>query len=90
VQLTADWMPRARFDHAAHVSETCVSCHGKAPESKHATDILIPGIARCRECHGGAGSSAKVASDCLMCHTFHLPSRGLWLRASANPEKAAR
>ena len=90
VQLTADWMPRARFDHAAHISETCVSCHGKAPESKHATDILIPGIARCRECHGGTSSSAKVASDCLMCHAFHIPSRGLWLRASANPEKATR
>jgi predicted CXXCH cytochrome family protein len=91
VQLTADWMPRARFDHAAHVSETCVSCHGKAPESKHATDILIPDIARCRECHGGSGSSAvKVASDCLMCHAFHIPSRGLWLRAAAKADEGAR
>jgi predicted CXXCH cytochrome family protein len=90
VRLTADWMPRARFDHAAHVSETCVSCHTGAPESKHATDILLPGIARCRECHGGSGSSAKVASDCLMCHPFHVPSRGAWLRTVANSEPAAR
>jgi predicted CXXCH cytochrome family protein len=88
VQLTANWMPRARFDHAAHISETCVSCHAGAPESKHATDILLPGINRCRECHGGSGTSAKVASDCLMCHPFHIPSRGLWLRAAANPHEA--
>jgi predicted CXXCH cytochrome family protein len=90
VQLTANWMPRARFDHAAHISETCVSCHAGAPESKHAMDILLPGINRCRECHGGSGTSAKVASDCLMCHPFHIPSRGLWLRAAANPREARR
>ncbi len=90
VQLTADWMPHARFDHATHVSETCVSCHGNAPESKHASDILIPGIARCRECHGGAGTSAKVGSDCLMCHGFHILSRGAWMQASGQGEEAAR
>jgi predicted CXXCH cytochrome family protein len=90
VQLTSDWMPRARFDHAAHISETCVSCHAKAPDSRYATDILLPGIARCRECHGGTGSAAKVASDCLMCHPFHIPSRGLWLRTTSEPIQAAR
>jgi predicted CXXCH cytochrome family protein len=88
VQLTSDWMPKARFDHAAHISETCVSCHAGAPKSKRATDILLPRIARCRECHGGTGSSAKVASDCLMCHPFHLPGRGLWLRTSREPVQA--
>jgi hypothetical protein len=81
VQLTSDWMPRARFDHAAHISETCVSCHSSAPKSKHASDILVPDIARCRECHGGVDSSAKVGSDCLMCHPFHNSARGAWLRS---------
>ena len=90
VQLTADWMPRARFDHAAHISETCVSCHARAPESKHATDILIPGISRCRECHGGADSPAKVASDCLMCHAFHVPNRGLGLKTTAKTAQVER
>jgi predicted CXXCH cytochrome family protein len=90
VRLTSNWMPRARFDHAAHISETCVSCHDTAPKSKHATDILLPDIARCRECHGGAGSSAKVASDCLMCHPFHIPSRGAWLRTAGRSAQAAR
>jgi predicted CXXCH cytochrome family protein len=90
VQLTSDWMPRARFDHAAHISETCVSCHSNAPESKRATDILLPTISRCRECHGGTDSSAKVASDCLMCHPFHIPNRGLWLRTADNAGQATR
>ena len=90
VRLTSNWMPRARFDHAAHISETCVSCHTNASRSKHATDILLPDIARCRECHGGAGSSAKVASDCLMCHPFHIPSRGAWLRTTGKSTQATR
>ena len=90
VQLTSDWMPRARFDHAAHISETCVSCHSRAPDSKHASDVLLPGISRCRECHGGTDTSAKVASDCLMCHPFHIPNRGLWLRTADNATQAGR
>lgn len=90
VQLTSEWMPRARFDHAAHISETCVSCHAKAPESKHATEILLPGIKRCRECHAGADTSAKVASDCLMCHPFHIPNRGPWLRTADKAGQATR
>jgi predicted CXXCH cytochrome family protein len=90
VRLTSNWMPRARFDHAAHISETCVSCHTSAQKSKHATDILLPDIARCRECHGGMESSAKVASDCLMCHPFHNPSRGVWLRTVGKQTQAAR
>ena len=90
VQLTSDWMPRARFDHSAHISETCVSCHSGAPESKHATDVLLPSISRCRECHGGTESPAKVTSDCLMCHPFHIPNRGLWLRTADNTGQAAR
>ena len=90
VQLTSDWMPRARFDHAAHISETCVSCHSKAPESKYASEILLPTISRCRECHGGAETAAKVTSDCLMCHPFHIPNRGLWLRTADNAGQATR
>jgi hypothetical protein len=89
VRLTSNWMPHARFNHAAHVSEKCISCHGDAPKSEHSTDILIPGIARCRECHGGATSATKVASNCLMCHQFHIPGRGPW-QASSNARQTAQ
>jgi hypothetical protein len=45
--------------------------HGVAP-SEDASDILIPGIERCRSCHaGGAGQRYRVTSECAMCHAFH-------------------
>lgn len=81
VRLTSDWMPYARFDHAAHRTQTCISCHDTAERSEHATDILIPSITKCRECHGGVGDTTKVASSCLMCHQFHLPNHGALLKA---------
>ncbi|HWM68504.1 MAG TPA: cytochrome c3 family protein [Steroidobacteraceae bacterium] len=76
VRLTQNWMPRARFNHAAHITQPCTSCHNTAERSKHSSDILMPGIAKCRECHGGAGDTSKLSSDCVMCHRFHLPNRG--------------
>jgi predicted CXXCH cytochrome family protein len=76
VRLTQNWMPRARFNHAAHITEPCTSCHNTAERSKQSSDILMPGIAKCRECHGGAGDNSKLESDCVMCHRFHLPNRG--------------
>jgi hypothetical protein len=76
VRLTQNWMPRARFNHAAHITEPCTSCHNTAEHSKRSSDILMPRIAKCRECHGGANDTSKLSSDCVMCHRFHLPQRG--------------
>jgi hypothetical protein len=51
--------------------------------SDEATDILLPGIASCRECH--IGDSAVVAmaepnnrmpSSCVTCHYYHVPTQG--------------
>lgn len=68
------WMPAARFGHAAHRSETCSSCHG-AETSTKASDVLMPGIGQCRDCHAGsAPTPRKVASDCGLCHGFHVVS----------------
>jgi len=76
VRLTQNWMPRARFNHAAHITQPCNSCHNAAERSKRSSDILMPRIAKCRECHGDASDSSKLSSDCVMCHRFHLPNRG--------------
>ena len=49
---------------------------GKSP-SKASSDILIPEIAECRNCHGGATARAsRVASDCVLCHVFHRQENG--------------
>lgn len=77
VVLNKKWMPLARFDHASHATKTCTSCHKNAEKSKTSSDILIPKIKTCRECHAGGRDKVKLASDCVMCHQFHLPNRGL-------------
>jgi hypothetical protein len=78
VRVTQTWMPRARFDHAAHATTECTKCHAAALESKKSEDVLMPGISTCRSCHGGSADSGRVRSDCGMCHQFHLPGRGLF------------
>jgi len=89
VRLTQNWMPRARFNHAAHITEPCTSCHDSAERSKRSSDILMPRIAKCRECHGDANDASKLSSDCVMCHRFHLPNRGRFDTAAmkAGPSK---
>ncbi|MEI9927133.1 MAG: cytochrome c3 family protein [Sphingomonas sp.] len=62
------------FDHAAHRTEACASCHD-ARMSANASDLLLPGIKTCRTCHGGEASTAKVPSSCAMCHSYH-PAEG--------------
>jgi predicted CXXCH cytochrome family protein len=89
VHLTEHWMPLARFSHAAHISQPCTSCHEGADKSKRATDILMPKIEKCRECHGGAADTTKVPSDCVMCHQFHMPNRGRLFvtKTAADPKR---
>jgi hypothetical protein len=70
VTLQTDALPRAHFSHAAHAAEPCASCHAAA-KSKDSRDVLLPGIARCRECHGGEQTARKVPSTCVLCHDFH-------------------
>jgi predicted CXXCH cytochrome family protein len=58
------------FDHRPHAAQSCGSCH-QAARSQSASDVLIPGIATCRGCHGGEHTSKPVASPCAMCHDYH-------------------
>lgn len=73
-RLPAKKMPAARFDHDAHRLASCESCHGNVRESTSASDILLPRIARCRECHADPGKPGKINSPCLQCHWHHLPN----------------
>lgn len=82
VRLTPQFMPRARFDHASHSTSACTDCHKNAQQSKQSSDVLMPKIAVCRDCHGGSKDKRKLQSDCLMCHQFHLPGSGLFDESS--------
>lgn len=82
IRWTANWHPSANFPHARHATIQCSDCHSKS-SSKKATDLSIPGIAKCRECHAGTAASAgKLATGCADCHIFH--------RHAAAPSEAAR
>ena len=67
--VKTQWMPHAKFDHDAHRGFSCVSCHAKALTSTEASDILLPGIAICKTCHGPGPDHADAR--CSECHTYH-------------------
>jgi predicted CXXCH cytochrome family protein len=71
VRANTSWMPQARFDHKAHGHVKCAECHAVA-QSKLSTDVSMPAIETCRECHAGSRpAEGKVMSNCLLCHGFH-------------------
>ena len=81
VRLTDSFYPHANFSHAAHDTEvsSCDSCHN-ASASTTATDVLIPNLESCRDCHGssfaGRNDPAQIPSTCIMCHGFHFDAKG--------------
>jgi predicted CXXCH cytochrome family protein len=80
VRLADHWLPLARFSHAKHVTTACTDCHA-ARGSKQSSDVLLPGIGKCRECHASGNETARQPSTCLICHGFHVGKQAL--RASA-------
>jgi predicted CXXCH cytochrome family protein len=72
VAQTTRYMEHGWFDHDDHNDdgEQCSDCHAAA-RSTNANQLLIPGIKTCRDCHGGEGSDADVASSCASCHEYH-------------------
>ncbi len=83
------------FDHNAHKTETCQSCH-KADTSRSATDLLIPDQDSCRDCHvGGSGASLRsvdepVNSSCAMCHDYHSGAGAPWATRPENQRAKGR
>ena len=75
VRKTHPWLPKSAFNHAAHATSACGDCHA-AGRSAKASEVLIPDIAVCRDCHAGAAPTVgKVTSGCTLCHGFHEPAR---------------
>ena len=75
VEFSAHRLPKADFNHDKHKTQDCTDCHD-AEKSEHSEDVLLKGIASCRECHSGVDTSTrdKVASTCIDCHGFHISS----------------
>lgn len=71
VELTAKWFPLSIFDHDSHSDVDCTACHA-AEESINSSDVLMPSIAVCQNCHGGETAADRVPSTCVTCHDFHI------------------
>jgi hypothetical protein len=71
VQINRDWQPGAFFTHSKHGTMNCTECHDKI-NSKTSSDIAMPTIKKCRECHvGEQKTKGKIRSSCESCHRFH-------------------
>ena len=72
IAITQHWLPKSRFPHNQHATHECGSCH-KVTQSKLSSDVAIPDINSCRECHGGNATAAdKAPGTCQTCHGFHV------------------
>jgi predicted CXXCH cytochrome family protein len=81
-EIPPRWFMHGKFDHQAHIRATtlkataanknpCELCHRPdfaASKSTETSDVLLPGIASCQECHSSAGG---VSSQCVTCHQYH-------------------
>jgi hypothetical protein len=65
------WLSLSGFSHRPHAAVACVKCHAAA-DADASDAVMLPGIARCRECHAPTAASAtRALSDCRVCHEFH-------------------
>jgi predicted CXXCH cytochrome family protein len=81
-EIPARWFTHGKFEHQAHIRATiakataesknpCEHCHRPdlaASKSTQTSDVLLPGIASCQECHSSAGG---VSFQCVTCHQYH-------------------
>lgn len=88
VSQTPRFLAKGWFDHDAHRETACADCHTSARTSAKADDLLIPGLAQCRDCHVGENGARIVkvrtatTSPCSMCHEYHSEGGKPWQPSS--------
>jgi predicted CXXCH cytochrome family protein len=66
------WFTSSVFDHESHRSVNCTDCHGQATGSALTSDVLLPDIQSCVQCHHTGGRDKMAASNnCVTCHVYH-------------------
>jgi hypothetical protein len=69
--LTTRWMAHADFDHHAHRMMSCTSCHVHTTDSRETSDVLLPGIQTCQQCHCENKPKEAAEGRCFECHQYH-------------------
>ncbi len=68
VGVPTRWMTLSKFDHSLHQKGlTCIDCH-KVMKSELTSDLNLPSIKSCIDCHSPQGG---IRSDCTSCHSYH-------------------
>jgi predicted CXXCH cytochrome family protein len=77
VRLTRDYFANVRFSHRTHAVQNnkagdaaCLSCHA-VKQSTSSTDLFIPDLPKCLECHSEHLATDRVTLQCSSCHTYH-------------------
>ncbi len=70
-EVPTHWLKKSIFDHGAHEEVSCESCHQGTRTSSKTTDVLLPSVKSCRDCHLQESKQGFVKSDCMMCHSYH-------------------
>ena len=86
VSLNDHYLPQGQFPHGKHLTfngktgeAACTACHTGVLKSKVSADVLIPGVAVCRQCHGAPAktllsTAVKAGDSCDTCHVYHEPA----------------
>lgn len=67
--ITVRWFQHAVFNHDEHRLVKCEDCHTSARTSQETSDVLLPGIKTCEQCHHSGSEAAEAR--CFECHTYH-------------------
>lgn len=71
VGVPTRWMTLGKFDHSLHQKGlSCIDCH-KVMDSERTSDLNLPSIKSCIDCHSPKGG---IRHDCTTCHSYHKSS----------------
>ncbi len=77
IKFARDYYPANRFDHRSHqiqgklTGDDCVLVLPRSQKSEDASDLMVPGITKCTECHGDKAAAERVTVQCVSCHEYH-------------------
>lgn len=83
VSIPDRWMVLGKFNHDMHQKDLkCIDCHNVLT-SELTTDLNLPSIKSCIECHSPKGG---IDNRCIRCHTYHNnPPDSVLLKPSGAP-----
>ncbi len=77
-EIPSRWYKHSVFNHGSHRFLNCVECHDRnadgmpVAKSQTTSDILLPTLKVCQECHRGPiGTSGSAGNSCVQCHRYH-------------------